>query len=445
MTLVDVLELFAVAVLVPASGLLAIADTVLTQVTRARADALAEEGNTVAARIRELLERREEVLQPVLLLELVCDVVASGLLALVAYRFAGWPGVGIAFLVGFPLIFVVAVALPRTWASRNLDRAMALAAPTIRWTLRLFPIRFLAGLSLGLARRLAPGEPRDPQGSHADESFVAVAGSPLEADEITPEGHALLSSVIEFGKVLVREIMIPRPDMVTLSAATPLSLAVETVQEEGYSRFPVVGRSTDDIVGVVYAKDIVKAALRGQHDLLVSDLAHEAHVVPETKVAAELLREMQQAKLHLAVVVDEYGGTAGLVTMEDIIEELVGEIADEFDDDLPAIERLPGGAARILGALSIDEANEALGIELPEGDWETVAGLVFDHFGGVPQVGEVATVGGHRLAVDRVVGRRIVSLVLEAATAEPAGGDDRTNGDGSTRRRTEARSGRTTP
>jgi CBS domain containing-hemolysin-like protein len=219
--------------------------------------------------------------------------------------------------------------------------------------------------------------------------------------------------VIDFGETVVREIMVPRPDMVTLPAAMGLADAVEHALQEGYSRFPVTGEGVDDVVGTVYAKDLVSAALKGETALTVRDLAHKPRFVPESKAVAVLLQEMQQEKLHLAVVVDEYGGTAGLVTMEDIIEELVGEIADEYDDEVPPVELLADGRLRVDGALSIDEANDQFGLHLPEGDWETLAGLVFDHFGYVPAVGEVAEIGGTRIEVERVVGRRIRALVLE--------------------------------
>ncbi|MGD9752406.1 MAG: hemolysin family protein [Acidimicrobiia bacterium] len=417
LTNADLLALTVALIAVPLSALLAITDTVLTQVTRARVDALVEEhpDRRALRSLRTLLEKRDQALHPVLLVELVCDVVAAGLVAAVAYRVGGMVAMLVAFAVGMPLMYLAAASLPRAWALHNLDRAIAVAGPLGRLVAGLWPIRLLAELSLRLARRWFPPAPKGTLDELGDDSFVAVAGSPLEADRIDFDDHDLLASVIEFGRTVVREVMVPRPDMATLPGSLTLAEAVPLVQAEGYSRFPVTGESIDDVIGILYAKDVANAALGGATHLTVAALARPAWFVPELKTVSSLLREMQVAKLHVAVAVDEYGGTAGLISLEDIIEELVGDIEDEFDDARPGIERLADGSVRIEARMPLDEVNDQLDLDLPDGDWDTVGGLVFDHFGTIPTVGQVARFGEHTLEVAAMSGRRIARLVLRHA------------------------------
>jgi CBS domain containing-hemolysin-like protein len=196
--------------------------------------------------------------------------------------------------------------------------------------------------------------------------------------------------------------------MVIVEDESTAEEAMGTALACGYSRIPVVGDGgIDDVVGIVYAKDLMRAASEDRDAQPISALRREAMFVPETKKVAELMREMQAKKQHMAIVVDEYGGTAGLVTLEDLIEELVGEIVDEYDVEDPFVERLPNGDLRVNGRLSLDELNERLDLDLPTGDWDTVGGLLFNLLGHVPDEGEAVEVDGHRLRAERVTGRRI--------------------------------------
>jgi putative hemolysin len=182
---------------------------------------------------------------------------------------------------------------------------------------------------------------------------------------------------------------------------------MEIVIMNGYSRIPVTGEGIDDIVGILFTKDLMRAERDGLAVAEVEPLLRPAHHVPETKRVAELMREMQAEQFHMAIVVDEYGGTAGLATLEDLIEELVGEIVDEYDVEDPLVEPLPGGDIRVNARMPIDELNDLLHIELPEGDWDTVGGLFYNLVGHVPAEGETVDLDGHRLRAERVQGRRI--------------------------------------
>jgi CBS domain containing-hemolysin-like protein len=195
--------------------------------------------------------------------------------------------------------------------------------------------------------------------------------------------------------------------MVAVESTASVSDVLEVAITSGFSRIPVYGQGIDDVVGTVFVKDLARAEREGRGDDPVATIARPAHFVPETKRVSELLREMQARKFHQAIVVDEYGGTAGLVTLEDLLEELVGEIVDEYDIEEPSIERLPNGDVRVTARMPIDEVNELVHADLPEGDWDTVGGLVYSLLGHVPAEGESVDCDGRKLTAERVEGQRI--------------------------------------
>jgi CBS domain containing-hemolysin-like protein len=206
--------------------------------------------------------------------------------------------------------------------------------------------------------------------------------------------------------------MVPRPDMVTVVSDFKVGDVMEIIILNGFSRLPVTGEGIDDITGIVYAKDLMRAERDGRADAPITEFLRPATFVPETKKVASLLREMQSERFHLATVVDEYGGTAGLVTLEDLIEELVGEIVDEYDVEEERLEELPTGEISVNARMNIDDVNEMLDSDLPEGDWDSVGGLLIGLLGHVPVDGEVAEVDGVRLRAEKVTGRRIGRIVI---------------------------------
>jgi CBS domain containing-hemolysin-like protein len=201
--------------------------------------------------------------------------------------------------------------------------------------------------------------------------------------------------------------MVPRTDMVAVESTARICDVVEIAIAAGFSRIPVYDQGIDDIVGVAFIKDLIRAEREGNSEQPVSTIMREAHFVPETKRVSELMREMQSKKFHQAIVVDEYGGTSGLVTLEDLIEELVGEIEDEYDVEEPPVEQLDDGDVRVTARMAIDQVNELLGSDLPEGDWDTVGGLVYSLLGHMPTEGESVECDGYLLTAERVQGRRI--------------------------------------
>jgi len=209
--------------------------------------------------------------------------------------------------------------------------------------------------------------------------------------------------------------------MASVEARSSIDDALEILLLAGYSRMPVHNRSIDDIRGLVYLKDLVRASRDGKGAEPVEEIVREAHIVPETKRVAVLMREMQLGKFHMAVVVDEYGGVAGVVTLEDLIEELVGDIVDEYDDEEPLIKDLGGGAWSVAGTIPVDEINEKLRLDVPEDDdWDTLGGYLFHRLGHVPDIGERVESGGHMFTVEKMGANRIDRIRVETAASEPA-------------------------
>ncbi len=228
------------------------------------------------------------------------------------------------------------------------------------------------------------------------------------------------SATIRLSQRIVREVMVPRPDVVAVSVETSVREAAKKMLEHGVSRCPVFSGDLDSTEGVVHVKDLLGALVRGEGELPVKSVARPARFVPETKPLAELFREMQETGFHLAVVSDEYGSVTGVVSLEDLLEELVGQIADEFDQEAPEVVSLPDGSYRVQASLPIVDLNELLGVELPHASWNTVGGLVFGLAGRIPEEGCSVELEGVRFVVERVQGRRIMTVLVQPRTAHPA-------------------------
>jgi CBS domain containing-hemolysin-like protein len=408
----DVLLWVIVVVLLVIAGFLAMAETSLTRMSRIKAMTLAEEKRRGAKALLELVEHPEGFLNPVLFLVLVCHLVAATLVGVLAERTFGPAGVAIAIMFEVIVIFVLAEAVPKTYAVQHPDRAALRVAPVVHAIARFPVTRLLARALIGLANILVPGTGLKRGPFVSEEELLAFADVAEEEEVIERTERALIHSIIEFGDTVVREVMVPRPDMVTVEARATASDAMELIMSAGFSRIPVYEQGIDDITGLIYAKDLMRALREGRGEVPVRELSRPPRFVPETKRVAELMPDMQKEKAHMAIVVDEYGGTAGLVTLEDLIEELVGEIVDEYDSEEVPVEPLPGGSVRVNARMPIDEVNELLATDFPEGDFDTVGGLILNLLGHVPNEGETVEADGHSLQAQRVVGRRIGRVLI---------------------------------
>jgi putative hemolysin len=438
----DAILIVVIAVLLAGSGVLAMAETSLVRMSRIKAKALVDEKKRGARQLARLIETPTRFLNPILLLVLICQLVSATLVGIVAEHLFGGIGVLLGIVFEVVVIFVFFEAVPKNWAVQHSDRAALLSAPIVSTLIRFPPIRWLSAVLIGLANLIIGVSGEDQENMRhsyiTDTELKAMADVAHEDNVIENEERTFIHSIIDFGDTVAREVMTPRPDMVTVDHDATVRDALEAALSAGYSRIPVEGEGIDDIVGIAYAKDLVRAERVGKANQSVRESLRPAKFVPESKEVSDLLREMQEEKFHMAIVVDEYGGTAGLITLEDLLEELVGDIVDEFDVEEPTVERYADGSVLVSALYSVDDADELLNAELPRGTWDTVGGLMLDLVGRVPDNGDSVDVDGFRLTAVDVRGRRIGRVRIERTG--PADGED---DDGERGERGDVRAGRT--
>jgi CBS domain containing-hemolysin-like protein len=384
------------------AGLFAMTDAALSRVSPARAAEMAREGVRGAGALQAVASDVVRHLNLLLLLRLLCELSATTMVAVLSID--AW---GVGWLAGsvtagsMTVVSFVAVGVaPRTIGRQHAYAVGRYAAPFVRWLGRV--LGPLARLLILVGNAVTPGRGfRDGPFSTTVElrELVDLA----EQRGVVEHGEReMIHSVFSLGDTIVREVMVPRTEMVWIEADKTVRQALALFNRSGFSRIPVIGENVDDVLGIVYLKDAVPAG----PEVRVSELMRSATFVPESKPVDDLLREMQAARTHIAVVVDEYGGTAGLVTIEDILEEIVGEITDEYDIERPPIEQLGDGSARISARLSVEDLAELFGVELPGDEVETVAGLLAQALGRVPIPGAEARVDGLHLIAEGTAGRR---------------------------------------
>ncbi len=422
MTVGGIGALAAVALLVVAAALLSGLETVLARLELVRALRLEEDGSRGAGALVWLLEHRARALNVVLTLTVTVRIAAAVAVVALAVELGSGPVGAVLAAVALTVVSLVVGEIgPRTLVLRHLESAgLRLARPGRVLVRVLGP---LVGLLVGAGRALVRGRgevsgpyaPDDEVEAHLED---AEDGEPLADDEL-----AMIHSIFELGDTVVREIMVPRPDMVTVEESAGLHPVVDTMIEHGYSRVPVYRDTLDRVVGVIYAKDLLRRLALEPDAAEWRDLMREPTFVPETKQIDDLLRSLQEQAVHQAVVVDEYGGVVGLVTIEDILEEIVGEIVDEHDREDPLVEVIDGRGLRIDARLPVDDLNELLDADLPSEDWDSVGGLVFGLLGHVPAPGETVELHGFRLSAERVQGRRVATVVVtRLEPVEPTAG-----------------------
>jgi CBS domain containing-hemolysin-like protein len=418
--------LLLAVVLVMVGGLIASAETALTRISRVRAEAAVRDGKRGAQRLHAIVADAPRYLNLLLLLRLSCEMVATVIATLLFIDLLddqGWAYVSAAAVM-IVVSYVIVGVMPRTLGRQHAEPIALASAPIVYGLTKIFGP--LPKLLILLGNALTPGRGfRDgPFTSEAElRDLVDLAE---ERRVIEPDEREMIHSVFELGDTLVREVMVPRTDMVYIERGKTLSQALSLALRSGFSRVPVVGENEDDVIGIAYLKDIIRQVHESGEDGAeerIESIMRLATYVPESKPIDQLLREMQAKQTHLAIVIDEYGGTAGLVTIEDVLEEIVGEITDEYDQEAPRVEPMSDGALRVTARMPVDELAELFDTEIEVDDVETVGGLLAHALGRVPIAGSQAEVAGLRLTAESLAGRRnrISTVVVRRVT--PAEGD----------------------
>ncbi len=436
MSTIDIWLLVVAAVLVFLAGLFSSADAALSSFSKARAEEIAAEGGrSGAARLLVIVEDPPRYLNTALLLRMLCEIAAIIMVTVVMLDLivqrggaeAGpeatsgrWLAMLAALGISLIVSFVVIGVAPRTVGRQHSERVALLSAgPLLAFTKVLGP---LPQLLILIGNAITPGRGFS-EGPFASEAELRELVDLAEASSVIESGErAMIHSVFELGDTLVREVMVPRTDVVFIERNKTLRQAMSLALRSGYSRIPVVGENLDDIVGFAYLKDLTRRVFdrhEAEQTERVESVMRQVMYVPDSKPIDELLREMQAERKHVAVVVDEYGGTAGLVTIEDVLEEIVGEITDEYDVEHIDVEHLANGSTRVSSRYPVDDIEHICGVAIEDDDVDTVGGLMAKHLGRVPIAGSVIEAHGLRFEAEAPSGRRNRIGTVLISRAEP--------------------------
>ena len=398
---------------------LSLAEMSLSRITKQKAQALVDQKAKSAKLILKLAAEPTRWVNPLLLTVNIFQTVQATLTGVVAGRLFGAAGVLIGVTLNVIIFFVLAEAVPKTYGLLHPVRGATVTARLVSVVVSFSPLQIVSRGLIRLTNLIVRGEGLAAGPFISEQEFLGIVEAAAQDSVIEHEERELIESVIEFGDTVVREIMIPRPDIVSINDDLSVTKALDIVIDSQLSRLPVLRADDDDqddLVGAVFAKDLIAAERNGRGEESIKNFLHVVQVVPETKLVSDLMREMQADKFHLAMIADEYGLLAGLVTLEDCLEELVGEIGDEHDDDDVSIQRQPNGDFLVAGVTTISRVNEVLGSEISDDEYDTVGGLVFGSLGHVPEIGEFVVEQQWTFRVEQLDGRRIQTIRISPYT-----------------------------
>ena len=418
-TTLDLWMLLVIVVLLFVMIFLSLAEMSMSQMTKPRAAALAEKGAKSGKALVRLAAEPAMWVNPLLLLINVSQTVQATLTGIVANNLFGPGGVAVGVALNVVLFFVLAEAVPKTYALINPIKGATITARPIAFVVRFWPLRMTSGLLIRLTNVIVKGKGLAQGPFIGEQEFLGIVEAAAQDSVIEHEERELIESVIEFGDTMVREVMRPRHDVVFLDDDMTVTAALDKAVAEGFSRLPVFRKDddeVDDVVGIVYVKDLVIAERSGKGMDILRDLVREVEVVPETKLVAELMRGMQAKKFHMVIVADEYGSVTGLATLEDCLEELVGEIVDEHDDEDDSLRVLPNGDLLVDGSMPIGRLNNEISTKIPENEYDTIGGFIFGMLGRVPVIGDSVEHQGWKFSTEELDGRRVQKVRVSTIT-----------------------------
>ena len=419
----DSLRLIVILLLVLGNAIFVAAEYSLVTARRGRLEELAKRGNRRAKTALGLLDEPVRFISTVQVGITVFGILLGALgEPLLSDWFGDWVSRGVAFLLSFLILTYLSVVLgelvPKSIALQRAERMAVWLAVPLDWLGRLtYPLVWVLQKSANGIARLFGVKPA-PAGMtmHTEEDIRLIVA---QTEEIQQAEEEMLYKVFDFADKEAHDVMVPRPEVVALSVELPPQEALAAVIDSPFTRYPVYRGSLDDVIGILHVRDLFGALYdQGIDNVVIEQIVRPAYVVPETKDLASLLAEFRRQNQHLALVVDEYGAVQGIVTLEDLLEEIVGEIEDEYDLPDESVERIDENRIRVHGTFTIDDFNEQFGTELPQEDYHTVAGFVFGELGRAPQPGDEVEYDGLRFEVVEVDGQRIERLEVEFVERE---------------------------
>ncbi len=396
----------------------------MMSLSRGKVRNLVEEGHKQGRWLERLVEQPNRLLGTVLFGNNLTNIMASTIATGVFIYYFGSNGIAIATVVMTLFILLVAEIIPKTYAAHNSERVALRFAFFLEASARIFypVVRVLTWFGVGIIRLFgARAEGGRLLTEEEIRSMVEVGEEEglLEADE-----RQMIQGIFDLGETVAREVMVPRIDVNALPDTAPLREAWDAVIHWGHSRLPVFRKTIDDVVGVIYARDILAYLKERDPQTPIGELARPVLYIPETKKVDELLADFRRQRTQIAVVLDEYGGTAGIVTIEDLLEEIVGEIQDEYDQEDQPIRQLDDGVIDVAGMVQLEEVNDILDVDLPHEDFDTVGGLILHLLGRAPVEGEIVRWDNLEFTVSKVVGRRVARVIIKAQKPEQTNDED---------------------